>query len=365
MHVTQEIWRNLTICHGESLTAGRGATMRRFSSEGSLLDLDFLPWKRVALKKPDYEDNPECGTYSPQMEEDEVHRRSVDLIPTTQEPGASAGEGAKKAQTKEHSVSVENLSKLGKLDKSHLGVCVISEGCRAYSDSQLVPATQGSAESMERDNMSPPSLSSSSNPFSFKFQHSQHHKPKLSTAKLHLKSLFGQSPHSSNPNLFNAEQKDSATEMRSRLLFMRQWSQVGPSKKRKISQEELEKWGESLTALLASQTGVSVFGAFLRSEFSEENLQFYLACEQYRHSSNNFRLQRRAKDIYATYIQPGAPREVNLDSKTRDLTIQLLQAPSHTSLSHAQKCIYSLLDTDCYPRFLQSNIYLSLVREAD
>lgn len=174
-----------------------------------------------------------------------------------------------------------------------------------------------------------------------------------------------QSPHSSNSNLFNAEQKDSASERRSRLRFMRQWSQVGHNKKRNISREELEKWAESLNVLLASQTGVSVFGAFLRSEFSEENLQFYLACEQYKHSSNNFSLQRRAKDICATYIQPGAPREVNLDSKTRDLTIQLLQAPSHSSLSPAQKRIYSLLDTDCYPRFLQSNIYLSLLQEAD
>lgn len=57
--------------------------------------------------------------------------------------------------------------------------------------------------------------------------------------------------------------------------------------------------------------------------------------------------------------------QVNLDSKTRDLTIQLLQAPSHTSLSYAQKRIYSLLDTDCYPRFLQSNIYLSLLQQTD
>lgn len=63
--------------------------------------------------------------------------------------------------------------------------------------------------------------------------------------------------------------------------------------------------------LLLFSAGVSVFGAFLRSEFSEENLQFYLACEQYRHSSNNFSLHRRAKDISATYIQPGAPREVH------------------------------------------------------
>ncbi|XP_064876149.1 regulator of G-protein signaling 8-like [Oncorhynchus nerka] len=115
----------------------------------------------------------------------------------------------------------------------------------------------------------------------------------------------------------------------------------------------------------ARHSGVSVFGAFLRSEFSEENLQFYLACEQYRNSSNNFSLHRRAKEITVTYIEAGAPREVNLDSKTRDLTTQLLQAPSHTSLSHAQKRIYSLLDTDCYPRFLQSTIYLTLLGQAD
>ncbi|XP_042362758.1 regulator of G-protein signaling 1 [Plectropomus leopardus] len=337
--------------------------MRRFSSEGSLLDLDFLPWRRVALKNPDYGKNQETGTYKPHLERDELDGSSTPVTPTIQEPSPS--QGGKKELTKEHSISMENLSELGKQDKSHLGVCVIGEGCRAYSDSQLVPANQGSTESMERDDLPPQSPSSSSNPFSFKSQHRNVHKPKLSAAKLHLKSLFSQSPHSSHSNLANIEQKDSATERRSRLLFMRQWSQVGHSKKRKISREELEEWAESLNALLLSQTGVAVFGAFLRSEFSEENLQFYLACEQYKHSSNNFSLHRRAKDICATYIQPGAPREVNLDSKTRDLTIQLLQAPSHTSLNHAQKRIYSLLDTDCYPRFLQSNIYLSVLREAN
>ncbi|XP_040908716.1 regulator of G-protein signaling 1 [Toxotes jaculatrix] len=339
--------------------------MRRFSSEGSLLDLDFLPWKRVALKNPDYERNRESGTYTPHTVKDEVHKRSAGLTPAIQEPISSPSEGGKKELTKEHSVSVENLSELGKLDKSHLGVCVINEGCRAYSDSQLAPAAEDSSESVETDGPPSASPSPSSNPFSFISLHRQHHKPKLAAAKLHLKSLFGQSPHSSNSNLFNTEQKDSATERRSHLHFMRQWSQVGHSRKRMISREELEKWAQSLNALLASQTGVSVFGAFLRSEFSEENLQFYLACEQYKHSSNNFSLHRRAKDISATYIQPGAPREVNLDSKTRDLTIQLLQAPSHTSLSHAQKRIYSLLDTDCYPRFLQSSIYLSLLQEAE
>lgn len=166
--------------------------MRRFSSEGSLLDLDFLPWRRVALKNPQNEKNRESGTYTPYMDQDELDGRSAGLPPTIQEPKASPSEAGKKELTKEHSVSVENLRELGKLDKSHLGVSAISEGCRAYSDSQLSPGPQGSTESMERDNLPSPSPSSSSNPFSFKSQHRHQHKPKLSAAKLHLKSLFGQ-----------------------------------------------------------------------------------------------------------------------------------------------------------------------------
>ncbi|TNN32733.1 Regulator of G-protein signaling 1 [Liparis tanakae] len=310
--------------------------MRKFSSEGSLLDLDFLPWKRVALKTAGHGKNRESGTYTSLAAEDQTDRSPTQPTPLIREPGAGPREagGARlvKELVKEHSVSAENLSGPDKLDQNHLGVRVISETCRAYSDGQLAPVAQGSTESMELMDLH--HTCSSSNPQNP--QHRHHHKPRLTAAKVHLKSLFGQSPHSSNSNL--SEHKDSAMERRSRLLFMRQWSQVGHGKKRKISQEELEGWAESLNTLLLSQTGVSVFGAFLRSEFSEENLQFYLACERYRHSSHSFSLQRRARDICATYIQPGAARE---------------------------RRIFSLLDTDCYPRFLQSDVYLSLLRDAD
>lgn len=165
------------------------ATMRRFSSEGSLLDLDFLPWRRVALKNPQNEKNRESGTYTPYMDKDELDGRSAGLPPTIQVPKSSPGEAGNRGLTKEHSVSVENLTELGKLDKSHLSVCAISEGCRAYSDSQLAPGPQGSSESVERDDLPSPFPSSSS---SLKSQQRHQHKPKLSAAKLHLKSLFGQ-----------------------------------------------------------------------------------------------------------------------------------------------------------------------------
>ncbi|XP_015253397.1 PREDICTED: regulator of G-protein signaling 1-like [Cyprinodon variegatus] len=337
--------------------------MRRFSSEGSLLDLDSIQWDKLPPKQPEYGSRRTSVNPPPQLEIEQLDDAgSAGLIPTIREPAQIPAEVRRRELIKEHSSSAENLSDLGKQDTNRLMVCSISEGCRAYSDSQLASVAED-PESPEKDDQRP---SVSSDPFDLKSQQRQHHhRAKLSAAKLHLKSLFGQSPHSSHSNLFNAEEKNSATERRSRLHFMRQWSQVGHNRKGRISHDVLESWAESLNALLASPIGVSVFGAFLRSEFSEENLQFYLACEQYRHSSNNFSLQRRAKDICATYIQRGAPREVNLDSKTRDLTLQLLQAPSHTSLLPAQKRVYSLLDTDCYPRFLQSSIYQSLLKEAE
>lgn len=326
--------------------------MRRFSSEGSLLDLDFLPWKKVSIQGLDTSTNRASATYTLHEDADEPDGVLTGCFPPLiREPSG------KRQLTKERSISSETLDEIKKRDKNTLSVCAINEGCRAYSDGQLAPAANGSTESIEKEEDAPPT--SAANPFKLQ------RRAKLLAAKLHLKSLFGaQSPQSSHSNLFNPENKESVADRRSRLLFMRQWSQVGHGRKRKVSREELESWAESLNVLLSSPTGVSVFGAFLRSEFSEENLQFYLACEQYKHSSNNFSLQRRGRDICNTYILPGSPREVNLDSKTRDLTIQLLQAPSHTSLNLAQKRIYSLLDTDCYPRFLQSPLYCSLLQDA-
>ncbi|XP_046875086.1 regulator of G-protein signaling 1 [Hypomesus transpacificus] len=259
---------------------------------------------------------------------------------------------------KELSVSVENFTELGMLEKGKAGSLWASVKGTGPTVTVNWPRWPRAAWAMDI-HQPHPQTHPYPTPSSPTMQGPGCQRPSCTSRASLDRALIPHNPISSIQN-----RKDSAKERRSRLPFLRQWSQVGHSKTR-FSREEMDKWAESLNALLDSRAGVSVFGAFLRSEFSEENLQFYLACEQYRHSSNNFSLQRRARDICATYIQPGAPREVNLDSKTRELTMQLLQAPSHTSLCHAQKRIYTLLDTDCYPRFLQSNIYLSLLPGAD
>ncbi|XP_067282842.1 regulator of G-protein signaling 18 [Pseudorasbora parva] len=328
--------------------------LRKYSSVGALLDLDL--WGQGDRDgTPDNSENDTDGASA--------------SYPCT--PDAMSGSAGKSELNRDHSVSVENLVGLEK-DSGLLRVTNLNDSFKAYSDSQLAANAKGSYESMGKcDTLHSSSSTLKSNHMSSSpkptHYHRQQARAKLAAAKLHLKSLFGQgSPQSSHSNLTSAEHREtisSAKERRSRMPFLRQWSEVGHAKAR-LSRKELENWAKSLDALLDSRVGVTVFEAFLRSEFSDENLQFYLACEQYSQSSNKFSLHRRAKMISETYIQPGAPREVNLDSKTRELTIELLKAPSHTSLSHAQKRIYCLLEMDCYPRFLQSEIYYSLLRDS-
>lgn len=55
--------------------------------------------------------------------------------------------------------------------------------------------------------------------------------------------------------------------------------------------------------------GLQVFRGFLRSEFSEENLEFWLACEEYRVSPS----KTKASSIYGQFINPDAPQEVGRD----------------------------------------------------
>lgn len=55
--------------------------------------------------------------------------------------------------------------------------------------------------------------------------------------------------------------------------------------------------------------GLCLFRAFLVSEFSEENIAFYLACEDYR-TTNTSKLAAKATKIYDEFICSNAPREV-------------------------------------------------------
>ncbi|XP_032088419.1 regulator of G-protein signaling 3 isoform X5 [Thamnophis elegans] len=125
--------------------------------------------------------------------------------------------------------------------------------------------------------------------------------------------------------------------------------------------EEALKWGESLEKLLQHKYGVAAFRSFLRTEFSEENLEFWLACEEYKNIKSQSKMIAKAKKIFTEYIAVQSYKEVNLDSYTREHTKENLQNISWGCFDLAQRRIYGLMEKDSYPRFLRSELYLDLI----
>ncbi|AWP04419.1 putative regulator of G-protein signaling 5-like [Scophthalmus maximus] len=140
---------------------------------------------------------------------------------------------------------------------------------------------------------------------------------------------------------------------------------TGQSKKcnkLRLNINEPLKWKESFENLLSSQNGLCLFRAFLVSEFSEENIAFFLACEDFR-AAKPAKLATKAKRIYDEFIRTDAPREVNLDHVTKAIIKENMEHPSQSCFDLAQSKIYTLMEKDCYPRFLKCPTYLELSRQ--
>ncbi|PWA17447.1 hypothetical protein CCH79_00011348 [Gambusia affinis] len=134
-----------------------------------------------------------------------------------------------------------------------------------------------------------------------------------------------------------------------------------PANTEELCFEEMSQWSQSLERLLSSKYGMKIFQAFLKSEFSDENLEFWVVCEDYKKIKSSFRMSSRAKKIFKLYIQAEAPREINIDHKTREVIRTNMKVASTVCFEEAQKIVYGLMEKDSYPRFLKSDIYRTLL----
>ncbi|XP_022610951.1 regulator of G-protein signaling 21-like [Seriola dumerili] len=129
---------------------------------------------------------------------------------------------------------------------------------------------------------------------------------------------------------------------------------------RKINRQktnEASLLGESLEMLLSQKCGQIAFRDFLKSEFCEENLDFWLACQEFQTFDSPEELTRRAARIYEEFIRAESPRQINVDFYTREIISQSLQQPSPSCFVVAQKKVYSLMANGSFPRFIQSDQY--------
>ncbi|KAI3364156.1 hypothetical protein L3Q82_010973 [Scortum barcoo] len=126
------------------------------------------------------------------------------------------------------------------------------------------------------------------------------------------------------------------------------------------SQQRVKKWGFSLEEALKDPAGQELFLKFLESEFSSENLRFWLAVQDLKRMPQQD-VAQRAQDIWAEFLAEGAPSSINLDSHSYERTSQNLKDPGRYSYEDAQDHIYKLMKSDSYTRFLRSNVYQDLL----
>ncbi|KAM9704271.1 regulator of G-protein signaling 6-like isoform 1-T2 [Menidia menidia] len=126
------------------------------------------------------------------------------------------------------------------------------------------------------------------------------------------------------------------------------------------SQQRVKKWGFSLEDALKDPAGQELFLKFLESEFSSENLRFWLAVQDLKRIPQQD-VAQRAQDIWAEFLAEGAPSSINLDSHSYERTSQNLKDPGRYSYEDAQDHIYKLMRSDSYSRFLRSNLYQDLL----
>uniref|UniRef100_A0A672HH06 Regulator of G-protein signaling 1 n=1 Tax=Salarias fasciatus TaxID=181472 RepID=A0A672HH06_SALFA len=129
--------------------------------------------------------------------------------------------------------------------------------------------------------------------------------------------------------------------------------------------EDIETWSESVDKVLGCKAGQMAFREFLKTEYSEENILFWLACEEYKKIKTVPEMISSANRIYSEFVQTEAPKQINIDCTTRENITKNISQPNLTSFDSAQKLIYSLMARDCYPRFLKSDIYQGLLRRND
>ncbi|XP_066472304.1 regulator of G-protein signaling 2-like isoform X2 [Tiliqua scincoides] len=315
--------------------------LQKCGSEGCLTDCDFLPWHQSNLcrRQRSYEKAEPGNDHEEHSQEKprppsiylEVPEASDCLQPSLQDPG-----GVWRSRSE------------GRLDQK-------GEPCRGETEAR---DKTGSGWSLP----SPKSL-----------RKERRLRGRVAAAKQHLKNLFG----GSNKSLASSVDSDLGSECESsqqtrqrhkqhrknKRNFLKLWSSGNQDiQSVRPTPDEAQEWAESLEKLLLHPCGQAAFRSFLESEFSEENLDFWMACEEYRKLRGCDKLQDNARKIYDQYITIQAPKEVNLDSQTRDITNRNILLPTRSCFEQAQRRIFGLMEKDSYPRFLRSFTYQALVQ---
>ena len=119
---------------------------------------------------------------------------------------------------------------------------------------------------------------------------------------------------------------------------------------------------------------------FLKSEYADENVKFWMEVESFRllaieekaafpdkDNPANDRVMKEAKRICDSFVAASAPHMVNLNSTNRNNILKNVALPFLVSaglFDDAQTEIFKLLDSDSFPRFQRSPYWQTLMARA-
>ncbi|KAE9419725.1 hypothetical protein Angca_005824, partial [Angiostrongylus cantonensis] len=134
------------------------------------------------------------------------------------------------------------------------------------------------------------------------------------------------------------------------------------------TERRVKRWGLSVQELVKDPIGRQVLETFLESEFSSENIRFWIAIQDLKYSPNE-QIDHKTERIYEEFLAPGAPAQVNVDSRTLDQTLECLQKATTASarrhaFTHSEEHVFTLMAKDSYPRFVRSQIYKGVLSAA-
>ncbi|XP_067226226.1 regulator of G-protein signaling 7 isoform X2 [Chanodichthys erythropterus] len=126
-------------------------------------------------------------------------------------------------------------------------------------------------------------------------------------------------------------------------------------------QQRVKRWGFGFNEVLKDPVGREQFLKFLESEFSSENLRFWLSVQELKKRPIR-EVPSRVQEIWEEFLAPGAPSAINVDSKSYDKTTQNVKDPGRYAFEDAQEHIYKLMKSDSYSRFIRSSAYQELLQ---
>ncbi|XP_028843901.1 regulator of G-protein signaling 9-like isoform X2 [Denticeps clupeoides] len=125
----------------------------------------------------------------------------------------------------------------------------------------------------------------------------------------------------------------------------------------------VERWTFSFGELLSDPRGRDDFRLFLKKEFSGASM-----CD--RQLLRDCAWRRRVTSVLLTFfvsrtfLARGAPRWINIDGKTMEVTVKGLKHPHRYVLDAAQTHIFMLMKKDSYGRYLKSPVFKETQKRA-